>query len=278
MSDVLPIRPIHKEYMDQHEYPTIYVEAPGGNTLDFCGVVHSNDPDGYMIGRVRRELGAFLDKPSDHPKLVLLEGWHGPRTNLDELSEDDVVRRSGEEALADRMTRQAGVDIASPEPPLSEEFAQLCEEFPAHHVFYWLVARQAVQWGREVPLEPETQDGRRRLVQQEFEDFAGVLTSTLGHVPSFQEVGASFSVVADTHRELFGSELDWNDLEHFDAQANPLDTNSTINEIHNRSNYIRDTHIAAEIKKAIDDGKDVFALYGDGHAYTLEPALRALGK
>lgn len=278
MSDTLLIRPIHKEYMEQHEYPTIHVETPSGTTLDFCGIDHSNDPEGYMINRVRKELGDFLHKPTNNAKLVMLEGWKQPRTIMDELSEDELVRQGGEEALADRMTRQAGVEIMSPEPPLSEEFAKLCDEFPAHHVLYWLVARQAVQWGRQVPLWPDQQDERRHEVQQKFDDFTELLRGTLGHVPSFQEVGASFSMITDTHRELFDGELDWNDLEHFDAHANPLEENSVINTIHNRSNQIRDEHIAGKISEALQSGKDVFAVYGDGHAYTLEPTLRSMGK
>ncbi len=278
MSDTLPIRPIHKEYLEQHEYPTIHVETAAGTTLDFCGVEHSNDPNGHMINRVRKELGDFLREPSSNQKLVLLEGWRGPHTDTDDLAEDELVRRGGEEALADRLARQAGVEIASPEPSRSDEFAKLCDEFPSHQVFYWLVARQAVQWGREVPLRADQPSERRQEVQRKFESFTDVLESALGHVPSFQEVGTSFGVVAATHRELFGGELDWNDLEHFDAHANPIDENSVVNEIHNRSNQIRDEHILGEIKTALHEGKNIFAVYGDGHAYTLEPALRSLGK
>lgn len=282
MSESTSIRPIHKEYLETDEYPTIHVTAPAGNTLDFCGVAHSNDPDGYMIGRVRQELGEFLGKTSDNPKLVLLEGWKGPRVDMDGLSQDEIIRRGGEEALADRMAREAGVEIASPEPPRDEEFAKLCEEFPPNQVFYWFVARQAVQWGREVPLSSDesamSKEERQQAVQQKFSSLVQLLSETLGHVPSFQDIGASFGVMSDTHRELFGGEIDWNDLEHFANQANPLDTNSVINAIHNRSNQIRDEHIAGEIKKAMDSGRDVFAVYGDGHAYTLDPALRQMGK
>lgn len=269
------IRPIHKEYFEVDEYPTIHVDRPAGNSLDFCGIEHSNDPDGYMIDRVRRELGAFLDKPSEHQKLVLLEGWRGPHTDMDDLSENELVRRRGEEALADRMARQAGVEIASPEPPSDEEFTRLCQEFPSNQVFYWLVARQAVQWGREVPLA-DNHEERQHAVRRKFDDFVKLLGNTLGHTPSFQDIGVSFGVMADTHRELFGGELDWNDLEHFNAHANPIDEHSVINTIHNRSNQIRDIHILGEISKALAAGKDVFAVYGDGHAYTLEPALRKL--
>lgn len=35
-------------------------------------------------------------------------------------------------------------------------------------------------------------------------------------------------------------------------------------------------NILGEIKQTLAEGKDVFAVYGDAHAYTLEPALRAL--
>ncbi|MDB5176709.1 MAG: hypothetical protein JWN75_377 [Candidatus Saccharibacteria bacterium] len=280
------IRPIRKEYLDIDEYPTIHVEAPKGNTLDFCGIVHANNPDNpndkEMLDRVKQELGDFLSRDSEHEKIVLLEGWRGPQTTMDDLSEDDLVRTGGEVALADRMARQAGVEIASPEPDGKEEFDQLCKEFPADEVFYWYVARQAVQWGREeaVPSSSQIdeQNQRRERVQDKFHVLVGKLEDTLGHPASFLETLGSFELLAETHQRLFKSELDWNDIGHFEAQANPLDDNSVMNKIHNRSNQIRDEHIAEIIQKQIHDGKDVFCVYGDGHAYTLEPALLELSK
>lgn len=280
------IRPISKDYLDVDEYPTIHVETPEGNTLDFCGIVHANNPDDpndkEMLDRVKQELGNFLSRSSDHEKIVLLEGWRGPQTDMDNLSEDGLVRAGGEVALADRMARQAGIEIASPEPDGKEEFDQLCREFPSDEVFYWYVARQAVQWEREeaVPSSDQSneQSERRERVQDKFQDLVGKLEDTLGHPPSFRETLGSFEVLSETHRRLFESELDWNDIGHFEAHANPLDDNSVMNTIHNRSNQIRDEHIAQVIQEQIWAGKDVFCVYGDGHAYTLEPALRELGK
>lgn len=280
------IRPIHKEYLETDEYSTIHVEAPEGNTLDFCGIAHSNNPDNpndkEMLDRVKQELGDFLSRSSDHEKIVLLEGWSGPQTTMDDLSEDDLVRAGGEVALADRMARQAGIEIASPEPDGKEEFDQLCKEFSSDEVFYWYVARQAVQWGREeaVPNSDriDEQNQRRERVQDKFHDLVGKLEDTLGHPPSFHETLGSFELLAETHQRLFESELDWNDIGHFEAHANPLDDNSVMNRIHNRSNQIRDEHIAEIIQKQIYEGRDVFCVYGDGHAYTLEPALLELAK
>lgn len=280
------IRPIRKEYLDVDEYPTIHVEAPEGNTLDFCGIVHSNNPDNpndkEMLDRVKQELGDFLSRRSDHGKIVLLEGWNGPQTAMDGLSEDTLVRTGGEIALADRMARQANVEIASPEPDRKEEFDQLCKEFPPGEVFYWYVARQAVQWGREEPVPSgnliNKQSERRELIQEKFHDLVGKLEDTLGHPPSFREALGSFELLTETHQRLFEAELDWNDIGHFEAHANPLDDNSVMNKIHNRSNQIRDEHIAQVIQEQIHAGKDVFCVYGDGHAYTLEPALLELAK
>lgn len=280
------IRPIHKEYLDTDEYPTVHVETPRGNTLDFCGIVHSNNPDDpndkYMLDRVKRELSDFLSRPSEHEKIVLLEGWKGPRLAEDDLSEDALVRLGGEEALADRMARQTGIEIASPEPDGKDEFDQLCKEFPSGEVFYWYVARQAVQWEREEPIpsgdRASEQGERRGRVQDKFHDLVTKLESTLGHPPSFRETLGSFELLSETHERLFGNEINWNDIGHFEAHANPLDDNSVINAIHNRSNQIRDEHIVRVIQEQIRAGKDVFCVYGDGHAYTLEPALRELAK
>ncbi len=279
------IRPITGDYFEVDEYPTIHVDLPGGNMLDFCGIVHANNPDDpndkYMLDRVKSEVGAFLDTPSDREKLVLLEGWKGPRTEMDGLPEDQLVRRGGEEALADRMVRSAGVEIASPEPPAKDEFEQLCQEFPPDQVFYWYVARQAVQWGREHPVTEEGSSEyqeRGEVIREKFDMLTERLTETLGHPPTLENTASALDAITETHRQLFDNELDWDDIGHFAAHANPIDDNSVINKIHNRSNQIRDEYIFHKIEKATASGKDVFAVYGDGHAYTLEPALRALGR
>ncbi len=113
-------------------------------------------------------------------------------------------------------------------------------------------------------------------MQDKFHDLVTKLESTLGHPPSFRETLGSFELLSETHERLFGNEINWNDIGHFEAHANPLDDNSVINAIHNRSNQIRDERIVRVIQEQIHAGKDVFCVYGDGHAYTLEPALREL--
>ena len=113
-------------------------------------------------------------------------------------------------------------------------------------------------------------------MQDKFHDLVTKLESTLGHPPSFRETLGSFELLSETHERLFGNEINWNDIGHFEAHANPLDDNSVINAIHNRSNQIRDERIVRVIQEQIHAGKDVFCVYGDGHAYTLELALREL--
>jgi hypothetical protein len=257
-------------------YHTIHVDTPHG-ALDFCGIKHDNDPESETTARVKRELGAFVAKDSERPKVVVIEGWRD-RGLIDD-SEDDIVRQRGEAGLAEQMAQQAGIEIATVEPELHELFATLSETHAPDEVFYWLVAQQASQWGREdtVPDDGSKQAERhQRVTDTHLAEFVDRLEGSLGHEPSFNEISHSFEILSETHERLFGGELDWNDTEHFDAVANPVETGSVINDIMRESVVLRDRAIVAGLKKYLDKGYDVFAVYGDAHAYTTEPALRAM--
>lgn len=257
-------------------YDTIHVDTAHGS-LDFCGIKHDNDPESETTTRVKRELGAFIENDSERPKVVVIEGWRNRGAIED--SENDIVRQRGEAGLAERMAQQAGIEVASVEPELHEQFTALCEAHAPDEVFYWLVAQQASQWGREdiVPDDGNKQAERhQRVTDTHLAEFVERLEGSLGHVPSFNEISHSFEILSDTHKRLFGGELDWNNTKHFDAVANPVETGSVINDIMRESVVLRDQAIVAGLKKYLDKGYDVFAVYGDAHAYTTEPALRAM--
>ena len=271
-------RTLDKRYYEVCDdgYDTIHVHTAHGS-LDFCGIKHDNDPESETTTRVKRELGAFIENDSERPKVVVIEGWRNRGAIED--SEDDIVRQRGEAGLAERMAQQAGIEVASVEPELHEQFTTLCEAHAPDEVFYWLVAQQASQWGREdiVPDDGSKQAERhQRVTDTHLAEFVERLEGSLGHVPSFNEISHSFEILSDTHKRLFGGELDWNDTKHFDAVANPVETGSVINDIMRESVVLRDQAIVAGLKKYLDKGYDVFAVYGDAHAYTTEPALRAM--
>lgn len=279
------------EYFDETSrgYPTVHVETPAGRTLDFCGVKHfsTSSPDRSIPERVDSEVSEFLQHESDGPKTVMIEGWReGKYDDTADMSDRELVDTHGEMALVERRAKAAGAEIMSPEPSMHEEFEELCQEFPPNQVYYWLVMRQAEQWTREdaVPKKrpwnkEKRQQRHERVVDTHLSEYADRLQDALGHAPSFGEVTQSLEMLQSTHAELFGGEIDWNDTKFLQKITNPIEDprrdSTVINRIGQRSNEIRDQHIAGTIKSRLDAGSDVFAVYGDLHAWTQKPLLES---
>lgn len=279
------LRDVGKEYFmvtEQQELPPIKIETETGGRLTFVGTKHTNNPDDPFFGRLRTEWNDFLKKQrKGHKPIVVLEGWRdGP---LSEISESDIIRSRGEVGLMDTLAIKSEIEIRRYEPPEDEEFEQLADEFGAQTVFYWMVARQATQWAREdtvarrLPWNKKKRAERHdRVTDTHLSDYVSLLEGALGHSPSFNEISRSFAALQDTHRELFNSELDWNDTKHFYHQANPTESNSVINDIHRASNKIRDEYLFKKLEKDLHEAADLFVVYGDGHAWSLQDKLRRL--
>lgn len=278
------LRPIDKAYFEataKQELPPIVVESPRGGKVNFVGTKHTNNPEDPFFGRLGAQWQQFASDNS-RPKVVVLEGWRPGYAQQGE-SVDEAVAARGENAFIEQRALEAGIEIKSYEPAPHEEFEQLAQRFDPQQVFYWLVARQATQWAREdavprkLPWNKEKRTQRsERVLTQHLASYVERLEGALGHVPSFNEVGRSFEALAETHRELFGSEIDWNDTKHFYRQANPAESHSVINDIHRASNQLRDETVFEGIKADVQAGKNVLALYGDAHAWALQDKLRSL--
>lgn len=242
----LLLRPLDEQYFietNKQEFPPIVVDNTKGNQLRFVGTKHVNDPSDLFYERLDGQWEAFVNRDDTaHKKLAVLEGWR-PGQYDQSLTDEQVIRSRGETGYIEKKALESDIEIARFEPDMSEEFEQLCQRFEPHHVYYWLVARQAVQWGREDPVPrklpwngQKRAERHNRITETKLAQYQGLLETILGHSASFGEVVSSFDMVRDTHEGLFGNKLDWNDITHFSKHANPVGNASVLNDIHRMDN------------------------------------------
>ncbi|MFZ1361082.1 MAG: hypothetical protein WAS27_03615 [Candidatus Saccharimonadales bacterium] len=287
-----PLRKMDEQYysdVDAGRFDKpIEVALPAGNELRFRGVMHSNNPEEELHASIKEQFESALDvnAGSGRKMIVVLEGWRdGDRPKGETVEE--AIRARGENGQMEQLARAAteaghDVEIHNYEPDSVEEFEQLIEEFGAEKAIYWHVLRQASQWAREHPFDENTTpddlaERQKQITENQLASHLESLRTALGHNPSMNEVSLSFEMLNTVHHDITGEDrMDWNDLEHIYMSGTPVGERNFVNDIMRRSNEIRDEHILARITEDAQAGHDVFAVYGHGHAYTMEPALRDL--
>ena len=82
--------------------------------------------------------------------------------------------------------------------------------------------------------------------------------------------------LAKIHAQLFNTEIDLEDYEHFEKAANPTIEGSAINLVSRNSSRFRDIHIVTQIARHWKEGKHIFIVFGSGHVIRQEPAIKAI--
>ena len=68
--------------------------------------------------------------------------------------------------------------------------------------------------------------------------------------------------------------MDINDELFFYNITNPVVTDTIINNVCRQASMLRDQYIIASIDQLIQDGKNIFVVYGATHAVMQEPAIK----
>lgn len=261
---------LDEEYFEKTEVegglPSIDVTTDDGARLSFCGVKHTNDPNSLVVKRVSGEFTGFINNRGGKPIALVVEGFSALE-HLSGMSVDAAVGRFGESAAAQKIALDNDVEIVTLEPTKHAEFEHLCEQFPADRVFYFYLARQVAQWHRE---------GKKPSAEEYFGNYADNLSNILEKSASFQDVVGSLDMVRATHREIFGDEINWDDLDFYNKHANPVEDHSVLNEMYAANSRYRDQVLFDGITDLLAKNHDVFCVYGDSHAYSLQKPLGSL--
>jgi hypothetical protein len=240
------------EYMD-YSYA---ISKNGKSQLFYFGSGHSNDPDNPQNAKIKRHWKLFLQDSIGRERVAMVE--RGVKKIPD--NEVGAIKAQGEGGLLTYLANRDGVDVVSPEPRRIEELQGLLDAgYRQQEIEYYYFAGSVVRWHR-------VKD------QSSFEEFA---KQHFQNRPPFWVID-SLATMREIHKDLFGGELDENEVTFFSAITKPRFGATVINHIARDSGLIRDAHIVQQIKNSWDQGKCIFAVFGAGHAIRQEPALRTL--
>jgi hypothetical protein len=229
-------------------HPRPYVVRAENRTgaLVLFGASHTRDPSDPEIARLRREWAQF------RPTVALVEGRLGflfPYLM-------DPVEQYGEMGAAAALARSAGISLYSWEPRRDWEIARMLDSFPAERVALFYVLR---------PYLSELRFGRPKDPEGFVEEFRRKRTRYPGLEGTLPSVAAIDSVWA---RDFAGLP-DWRETS--DEYGLP----GYLRQLSDRSNALRDEHLASVLLDLVRRGERVFAVSGSSHAVKLDAALRA---
>lgn len=245
----------YQELGKDYEYPYVIKISKNGQHLYFLGSKHLFDPEDEGFETIRKYWKEFLAETETKDCVVLVEGGERPI----EGSEEEA-KRHGEPSFSTYLASKEGVEVVSPEPDWEEESNRIAEKFGKEKTMYYHFARRVTHW--------------HKLAEKPgFESYLSDYLARYDNKLGWQDFDFSIQHMIDVHNNKHDHEFDKKNYRCFYKDSNPFD-----NEISRESSLIRNIYMTWEIKRYWDEGKNIFIVYGSGHALTLEPALEELLK
>ncbi len=174
---------------------------------------------------------------------------------------EEAIREGADNGTAAWLAQQAGVQCVSPEPKRAEEIESLKTDYgySEDKIMAYYLGRQMGQWFRYDHEKGKT-------LEEYVEDVVGSYKKAYPWQNEYTTESVTQLVEAVTGKRL--------------AEGTPEDyakiADPSMNKISSDCSHIRDLSIFRAVRRAWDQGKDVFCVYGSGHAIVMEPALRKL--
>lgn len=238
------------------EVPYVIELERDATRLVFVGVSHSNELNHPQWPMIESTWTDFIS--SENPlKIAFSEG--GKRDLAFTIQE--AIAHDGDPGLLTFLAARDGIECVSPDDNRSEEINYMLNrgDVVDEIVAYYSV-RQLQQWVR--------QDRQKDV------DWETYLQTTLGYyqrVHDWQGHELSLDYAKMAMRTRLGFEFD---PQNIDEQQLEFHSSPYSNPVAAHSSTFRDVSLFSSIRTALDQHKDVFVIYGYGHALTLEPALR----
>src|SRR3989344_3455282 len=242
---------LHKQ---KFNYPYFYKIVKSKQCLYFLGPHHIFDQKDPQLKTIKKLWNEFLDVTKKKNCIVLIEGGKRPVLK----TEKEAIEKHGEPGLMTLLANKENIEVVSPEPDESKEANTVSEKFGREKTIYYYFARQVAQWHRYLG-KPDFEKYIRRLLKEyeEVLNWKG-FDFSLNHMTQLQD---------NYHNHKF-------DKENYDCFYN--DSNPINSEVSAASSGYRNTYIVKEILMLWNNGRNIFIVYGSGHAITLEPALKIL--
>jgi hypothetical protein len=243
--------------MPSYRRPYAITLALPDRYFGFLGISHTNDPEDSQWQRYFEEWDNFL--ASSNPlKVVFHEGNSLPAKG--ETREEAIID-GADSGLTAWLAKGEGIKFISPEPNLTEEVERLKTDYGYSEVeiMTYYIGRQMSQWVRY--------DHSKGLSLNDY------IEKTLRRYQETYSWNTDFSLddARKIVEEVIEKRLEEGAKEDFQKIDDP-----SKNPVSSACSQIRDESIFSAVEKAWSGGKDVFCVYGSGHAIVMEPALREL--
>lgn len=236
--------------------PYFYKITNNKQWLYFVGAKHTYDPDNFQIPVILKLWKEFSHKTNDKNCIALVEGGKPPVPR----SLDEGIKKYNGSGLLVYLAEKEDIESISPEPGWINEIEELLKEFTKEEIMYHDFARTMAQWNR-LKEKPDHKDYVKHYMDRN--------KKKLG----WKDFDFSFDNFVRIHDENHDHKFDKENFDCFNKDSSPFHSPLSA-----ASNKIRDTFMVEKIIKLWEEGKNIFTIYGSGHAITQEPALKKLLK
>ena len=227
-----------------------------GQFLFYFGANHSHDPKNKQYSVLRQFWKKFL-KIRGAEKLVVVEG----RLREIRKSEKIAIESGAEGSLVTIWAHKVNISVVCPEPSEHAIIITLKKKFSKNEIYYYRFACLIDSWRRHNPRPNFTKWITKvmKIYSQRFK---------------FNRKDFILPKMKATHKNLFGKKFSLKNLNFFNNITNPNRIDTIVNQVARTSSDIRDVKILKTLVNQWKTGKNLFIVYGCGHAFLHKPVLK----
>lgn len=247
---------LHKE---KYKFPYFFKIEKGGQVLYFVGTKHTTNPNSYSIKKIIFYWKKFLEKTGAKNCISLYEGGFRPLAK----NPLEAVEKYGEPGLIVYLSYKDMVKSSSPEPNETWEINKIVKKYPREESIYYYFARTLDSYFRfYANKKEESLNSRLNWFFKKYQKITG-WDDFLFNLTNFKKI----------HNTLHDHKFTFEDIKCYENDSHP-----GKNRIASESSILRNVYITKKILHNWVGGKNIFIVYGSGHAIVLKPALENLLK
>ena len=255
-----------KTDLNLSQFPYVFVLHNKDKTqrLTFFGTEHSSDVNNKQWKILEREWREFVKNTQPEKRVVFLEGVSRMISDQKYFDKNGkiaglgVVQKYGERGAWFYFSQNDQKEVIFVDPKFNDEAEYLLRQFDKNIVAYYFFARY---FGSYI--------NKKNTTFEEALKQAVATTHDITH-ESFSDIADDYKKI---HQQFFNRELDESQIEVVRKASWPIRYDCPSNEVARQSALFRNKYILLQIKKYWEQGKNIFILFGAGHAVVQKPVL-----
>lgn len=222
----------------------------------FIGTSHTPDSNHHQWGRFFKEWEIFLNSKNTN-KIILHEG----RSIAPEAkTKEEAIKKGADNGLTVWLAQKHSIDYLSPEPNRADEIKKLKDKgFTDEELVIYYIGRSLAQW--------------LRIDRANWPRLDEYISSNLSFI---NKNGLQTKYTNKEVRKMIENQIKIKNLELVTRDQIYQIATPGVNDVASSCFEIRNKNIFNVITQNFKQGKDIFCVYGSGHAIVLEPALKEL--